>query len=73
MNAPKCMSTQYPDNVETPPYGVNGVRKGDWQGQEPTEIFSLGAEEQMLDFERKNVGRMVVHKLLNGYPDFFQQ
>lgn len=70
---PKCMSTQHPDNVETPPYSVDGVLKGDGEVQEAAEVFSLGADEQMWDSEGKDVDRMVVHKLLSGYPDFFHE
>ena len=73
VNVLKCMSTQHLDNVETPLYAVAGVLNGDWEVQEATKIFSLDADEQMWDSERKDMDRMVVHKLLSGYPDFFQQ
>jgi phosphoenolpyruvate carboxylase len=29
ITVPKCMSTQHPDNVEAPPYAVDGVLRGD--------------------------------------------
>ena len=73
VSVPKCMSTQHPDNVEVPPYAIDGVLKGDGEVQEAVEIFSLGADEQMWDSEGKDVDRMVVHKLLSGYSDFFGQ
>ena len=71
MNVPKCMSTQHPDNVETPPYAIEGVVRGDGEVQEAVEVFSLGCDEQLWDSEGKDVDRMVVSKLLTGHPNFF--
>ena len=73
MNVPKCMSTQHPDNVATPPYAVDGVLKGESEVREAVDVYALGCDEQMWDSEGKDVDRMVVSKLLSGYPDFFSQ
>ena len=64
VNVPKCMSTQHPDNVEAPPYAIDGVLKGDGEVQEAAEVFSLGADEQMWDSEGENVA--LVHQGLTG-------
>ena len=73
MNVPKCMSTQHPDNVESPPHATDEVIKGEGEVQEAKEIFSLGCDEQLWDSEGKDVDRMVVSKLLSNHPDFFNQ
>ena len=73
MNVPKCMSTQHPDNVETPAYAIDGVLKGEGEVQEAVDIFAMGCDEQMWDSEGKDVDNRVVAKLLSGYPDFFRQ
>lgn len=73
INIPKCMSTQHPDNVSTPPYAEDGVLKGEGEVQEAVDVYGLGCDEQMWDSEGKDVDRLVVSKLLSGYPDFFSK
>ena len=73
VNVPKCMSTQHPDNVNTPEYAIDGILKGEGEVQEAVDVFALGCDEQMWDSEGKDVDNRVVTKLLTGYPDFFRQ
>ncbi|MGQ9516012.1 MAG: phosphoenolpyruvate carboxylase [Anaerolineae bacterium] len=70
---PKCMSTQHPDNVYSPFFAENAVINGEEEIKEAYYVFShLGCDEQMWDYEGKEVDNFVVKKLLSQYPAFFQ-
>ena len=66
------MSTQHPDNVKTPFFAEASVLKGEDEVKEAYYVFShLGCQEQMWDYEGKEVDGFVVKKLLSNYPDYF--
>lgn len=68
------MSTQHPDNVITPFFSENSEIGGEDEIQEAYYVFShLGCDEQMWDFEGKEVDNYVVKKLLTKYEDFFRE
>ncbi len=70
---PRCMSTQHPDNA-TVPFFVDGpVMDGVDEIREAYYAFShLGCDEQMWDFEGKEVDEFVVEKLFSTYAGFFR-
>jgi len=68
------MSTQHPDNVNTPFFSEGEVLAGENEIKEAYYVFShLGISEQMWDYEGKEVDNHVVEKLLARYPKFFAQ
>lgn len=68
------MSTQHPDNVITPFFAENSVLAGEDEIKEAYYVFStLGCEEQMWDYEGKEVDAFVVKKLLTKYEHFFRK
>ncbi|MDV3103536.1 phosphoenolpyruvate carboxylase [Thermococcus waiotapuensis] len=71
---PRVMSTQHPDNVFIPFFATAPDMGGE---DEITEVFYafnvLRAEEQMWDFEGKEVDEFVVRKLFERYPNFFRK
>ncbi len=70
---PKCMSTQHPDNVNSPFFAENTELGGEDEIQEAYYAFShLGCDEQMWDCEGKEVDDYVVKKLLTKYEPFFR-
>lgn len=74
INVPKCMSTQHPDNVNQPFFVENSLIGGEDEIQEAFYAFShLGCDEQMWDFEGKEVDNYVVKKLLTQNESFFKQ
>lgn len=68
------MSTQHPDNVRIPFFSQDLVL---WWEDEIIEAFysfsHLNCEEQMWDYEWKEVDNFVVKKLITKYPSFFKQ
>ncbi len=69
---PRTMSTQHPDNLTIPFFSESPVLKGDDEVREAYYAFShLGCDEQMWDYEGKDVDVYVVKKLLSRYPQFF--
>jgi len=67
------MSTQHPDNVHQPFFVENGMLGGEDEVQEAFYAFShLGCDEQMWDFEGKEVDNFVVKKLLTKNEQFFK-
>lgn len=73
MNIPKCMSTQHPDNVNSPFFTESAEMGGDDEIREAYYAFShLGISEQMWDCEGKEVDNYVVKKLLTRYGPFFK-
>jgi phosphoenolpyruvate carboxylase len=71
---PRCMSTQHPDNVTVPFFAQGPVMEGMDEIREAYYAFShLGCDEQMWDFEGKEVDEFVVEKLLTTYEGFFRE
>ena len=71
---PKCMSTQHPDNVNSPFFAEGNELGGEDEIQEAYYTFShLGCDEQMWDCEGKEVDNFVVKKLLTRYESFFRE
>jgi len=71
---PRVMSTQHPDNVAIPFFASAPTMGGDDEVVEAFYAFSvLGIDEQMWDFEGKEVDEFVVKKLFERYPDFFRE
>ncbi|WP_048150978.1 phosphoenolpyruvate carboxylase [Palaeococcus ferrophilus] len=69
---PRTMSTQHPDNVFVPFFARSALLEGEDEVTEAFYAFSvLGIEEQMWDFEGKEVDSFVVKKLLESHPEFF--
>lgn len=70
---PKTMSTQHPDNAVMPPFAMGDVFSGEEEVLEAYYAYSeLGCQEQMWDWEGKEVDPLVVEKLLGRYGDFFR-
>lgn len=70
---PRCMSTQHPDNVTVPFFAQGPVMEGMDEIREAYYAFShLGCDEQMWDFEGKEVDEFVVEKLFTTYEGFFR-
>ncbi|WP_456368645.1 phosphoenolpyruvate carboxylase [Geoglobus sp.] len=73
MRIPRVMSTQHPDNVEMPFFAKQSHFDGEDEIKEAYYVFShLDIEEQMWDFEGKEVDDFVIKKLLSTYPEFFR-
>ncbi|HIH77917.1 MAG TPA: phosphoenolpyruvate carboxylase [Halobacteria archaeon] len=71
---PKCMSTQHPDNVNSPFFASDTELGGEDEIQEAYYVFShLGCDEQMWDCEGKEVDNFVVKKLLTKDESFFRE
>lgn len=69
---PRCMSTQHPDNVAMPFFAQSAPLTAEDEVREAYYAFShLGCDEQMWDFEGKEVDGHVVEKLLSTYESFF--
>ncbi|KUK14224.1 MAG: phosphoenolpyruvate carboxylase [Synergistetes bacterium] len=74
MKIPRCMSTQHPDNVVSPFFTNNAILGGEDEIEEAFYVFShLGCDEQMWDYEGKEVDNFVVKKLLTKYESFFKE
>ena len=71
---PRCMSTQHPDNVNSPFFSSSSEIGGEEEIAEAFYVFShLGCDEQMWDCEGKEVDNYVVKKLLSRYEGFFNK
>lgn len=71
---PRCMSTQHPDNANTPFFAHTPQLGGDEEVREAFYVYSvLGCDEQMWDHEGKEVDAHVVPKLLSQYGSFFRK
>src|SRR5919198_3927885 len=69
---PRCMSTQHPDNVAMPFFAQSAPITAEDEVREAYYAFShLGCDEQMWDFEGKEVDEHVVEKLLSQHESFF--
>lgn len=70
---PKTMSTQHPDNANQPFFVEDTLIGGEDEIQEAYYAYShLGCDEQMWDFEGKEVDNFVVKKLLTKNEQFFR-
>lgn len=70
----RCMSTQHPDNVNSPFFSDSEILAGETEIKETYYVFShLDIREQMWDCEGKEVDNHVVEKLLSRYPKFFSE
>lgn len=73
-NIPKTMSTQHPDNVNTPFFSYSSLMDGEDEVLEAYYAYShLNCREQMWDCEGKEVDSFVVKKLLSRYESYFLQ
>lgn len=71
---PRVMSTQHPDNVHTPGFATNDVIGGEDEIKEAHYAYrDLLCDEQMWDFEGKEVDNFVVKKLLTSDESFFKE
>src|SRR5437660_10569096 len=71
---PRCMSTQHPDNVAMPFFAQSALLTAEDEVREAYYAFShLGCDEQMWDFEGKEVDGHVVEKLLSTYESYFAE
>ncbi|NJE10663.1 phosphoenolpyruvate carboxylase [Thermococcus sp. MAR1] len=71
---PRTMSTQHPDNVFIPFFAGSPTMGGEDEVIEAFYAFSvLGIDEQMWDFEGKEVDEFVVKKLFERYGYFFKR
>jgi len=71
---PATMSTQHPDNASMPSWVKTSIFNGEDEVFETYYAYSkLGCQEQMWDWEGKEVDAYVVMKLLEKYPDFFSE
>jgi len=67
------MSTQHPDNVTLPPWVGEEIIAGEDEVYETYFAYKeLKCEEQMWDWEGKDVDPNIVRKLLVSHPDFFR-
>ncbi|TFG07822.1 MAG: phosphoenolpyruvate carboxylase [Promethearchaeota archaeon] len=74
MKIPKCMSTQHPDNVNSPFFTDSSEIGGEDEIIEAYYAFShLGCDEQMWDCEGKEIDNYVIKKLLTKYPTYFNE
>jgi phosphoenolpyruvate carboxylase len=68
------MSTQHPDNVQMPFFAEDPEMHGEDEVHEAYYAFShLGCDEQMWDYEGKEVDNFVVKKLLSTYDTYFHE
>ncbi len=71
---PRTMSTQHPDNAHQPFFVEDTLIGGEDEIQEAYYAYShLGCNEQMWDFEGKEVDNFVVKKLLTNNEQFFRE
>ncbi|MBI4329319.1 MAG: phosphoenolpyruvate carboxylase [Chloroflexi bacterium] len=68
------MGTQHPDNARFPFFSASAVVEGEAEVDEAFYSYShLGLDEQMWDFEGKEVDSHVVRKLLTRDEEFFRR
>ena len=72
-NVSRTMSTQHPDNVNSPFFSDNSEIAGEDEIKEVFYAYShLHSKEQLWDCEGKEVDNFVVKKLLNKYEPYFK-
>ena len=70
---PRTMSTQHPDNVNSPSWSNSEIIDGNAEILEAYFAYeTLGCQEVMWDAEGKDVDTRVVRKLLEKYQDYFR-
>lgn len=70
----RCMGTQHPDNVTQPFFSDKAIIEGEAEIDEAYYSYShLGIDEQMWDYEGKEVDPHVVKKLLSKNEAFFRE
>ncbi len=68
------MSTQHPDDALLPPWVKQETIAGEAEVYEALFAFEeLGCQEQMWDWEGKDVDPNIVRKLLMNYPEFLKE
>jgi phosphoenolpyruvate carboxylase len=68
------MSTQHPDNANTPRWAGHEVLEGEEEVHEAYLAYKrYGCQEVMWDAEGKDVDAHVVRKLLSKYPTYFKR
>jgi phosphoenolpyruvate carboxylase len=68
------MSTQHPDNAFSPPWTSKEIIANDDEVFEAYYAFSeLKCQEQMWDWEGKDVDPHIVRKLLTNFSEFFRE
>lgn len=73
-NIPRTMSTQHPDNANTPEWSSEEIINGNTEVFEAFYSYStLGCQEVMWDSEGKDVDTRVVRKLLQKHWDYFSK
>ncbi|MEK6808469.1 MAG: phosphoenolpyruvate carboxylase [Nanoarchaeota archaeon] len=73
-NISRTMSTQHPDNVNTPFFSDSSEIAGDDEVKEAFYAYShLHSREQLWDCEGKEVDNFVVKKMLNKYEPYFRK
>ncbi len=71
---PSTMSTQHPDNINLPSWAGEDIIEGEDEVHEIYFAFNeLKCEEQMWDWEGKDVDPDFLRKLLVNHPDFFKE
>jgi phosphoenolpyruvate carboxylase len=71
---PRTMSTQHPDNVNSPQWSSEEIIDGNAEVFEAFYAYqTLGCQEVMWDSEGKDVDTRVVRKLLNSYWEYFSE
>src|SRR4030067_764217 len=69
---PRTMSTQHPDNVNSPTWKNSEIIDGNAEIYEAYFAYeTLGCQEVMWDAEGKDVDTRVVRKLLDKYQEYF--
>ncbi|MBI2541533.1 phosphoenolpyruvate carboxylase [Candidatus Woesearchaeota archaeon] len=73
-NVSRTMSTQHPDNVNSPFFSDSPELHGDDEIKEAFYAYShIHCNEQLWDCEGKEVDNFVVKKLLNKYEPYFRR
>ena len=71
---PRIMSTQHPDNVRQPFFCDRTVMGWEDEIKEAFYVYShLKCNEQLWDYEGKEVDNFVIKKLLTRYEEFFRK
>lgn len=71
---PRTMSTQHPDNVNSPEWSSNPIIDGNAEILEAYHAYNtFGCQEVMWDSEGKDVDTRVVRKLLSNHWDYFSK